>query len=128
MSASSLNWVCFPCRKALRQDRYLRKTPTCPRCGGLCLCLGDKVAVPRATAVKAWGKLEEEWHARRLESIDEYLSGDWHSREVLESLIDDLASLPPNEETARLIGKARDTLHQARKKERTERESGHSDG
>lgn len=125
MSASSVNWVCFPCRNALRQDRYLRKTPACPRCGDPCLYLGDRVEVPRATAVKAWAKLEEEWHARRLASIEEYLSGDWHSRPVLESLIDELASLPENGDTADTIAKLRNRLRKVAKREGAERESRH---
>lgn len=123
MSASQVNWVCFPCRTALREDRFSRRTPDCPRCGKPCVFLGDRVAIPRATAVKAWGKLEEASRARPFQQIDEYLSGEGHSRLVLESLIDAMGSLPGSEEAIERIARLKDRLRKVGKKERSERKS-----
>lgn len=122
MSASQVNGVCFPCRTALREDRFSRRTPDCPRCGKPCFFLGDRVAVPRATAVKAWAKLEEESLARQFASIDEYLSGDDHSRLVLESTIEAPSSRPRSADADERITKLKERLRKIRKKERAERE------
>jgi len=113
--------VCFPCRTAQREDRFSRRTPDCPRCGKPCRYLGDRVAIPRATAVKAWAKLEEACLARPFQQIDEYLSGGDPSRLVLESLIDAMDSLPKSEEAIERIAKLKDRLRKVGKKERAER-------
>lgn len=118
MSASYVNWVCFPCRTALREDRFSHRTPNCPRCGNPCHFLGDRVAIPRATAVKAWAKLAEECEARRFAAIDEYLASKTPSRRVLESIIEELGSLPKNRETDGRITKLKDRLRKVAKRER----------
>ena len=122
MSASYVNWVCFPCRTALREDRFSRRTPVCPRCGKPCFFLGDRVAIPRATAVKAWVKLEEECHARRFDSIDHYLSEENAWPTVLESMIISLSSQPRSAEADERIAKMKDRLRKIRKKERADGE------
>lgn len=118
MSASYVNWVCFPCRTALREDRFSQRRPDCPRCGHPCFFLGDRVAIPRSTAVKAWGKLEEECEARRFDSIDEYLSKEDPLAFVLESMIDALSSEPGSAAAGERIAKLKDRLRKIRKKER----------
>ncbi len=123
MSASQVNWVCFPCRTSLREDRFSRRTPDCPRCGKPCFFLGARVGIPRATAVKAWAKLEEACRARPFQQIDEYPSGEDHSRLVLESLIDAMGSLSRSEEAIERIAKLKDRLRKVGKKERSERKS-----
>jgi hypothetical protein len=122
MSASSVNWVCFPCRTALREDRYSRRTPDCPRCGKPCVYLGDRVAIPRATAGKAWAKLEEACRASSLEQIDDYLSAAIPSRLVLEHMIDALSSQPKSAKVVERITKMRNLLHKIAKKEQADRE------
>jgi hypothetical protein len=122
MSASQVNWVCFPCRTALREDRFSRRTPDCPRCGKPCVYLGDRVAIPRATAVKAWAKLKEACRARSFEWIDESLSRTDPLPCVLESAIDVLSLQPRSAEVDERITKLKDRLHKIRKKERAKRE------
>ncbi len=82
----------------------------------------DRVAIPRATAVKAWTKLEEACRARPFEQIDEYLSREDPLPSVLESTIEALSSQPRSKEAGERITKLKDRLRKIRKKERTKRE------
>lgn len=117
MSASSVNWVCLPCRTALREDRFSRRTPPCPRCGKPCHYLGDRVAIPRANAAKAWAKLEEACRTRPFHQIDEYLSREDAQPLVLESMIEALSSQPRSAEADERITKLKDRLRKIRKRE-----------
>jgi uncharacterized Zn finger protein (UPF0148 family) len=56
---NNATWACFDCRETIRRPCYVLKTLTCPSCGEILRCIGDKIRVPPKDQIKHWDELRE---------------------------------------------------------------------
>lgn len=111
--SSSVTWVCFECRAAVRRNKFGdRSAVHCPDCGRPCVCLGDKIAVPRKTATVQWRTLEKSVREQRHATTEAKHEDSVRRRHELEREIVELESRPTNPGRAGLLRRLRRELAQ----------------
>jgi len=103
MSASNFNWVCFDCRRVVRQAKTARRIPKCAECGSDCFCLGYKVDIPRNSDTNGWKALRLECRKRNLALSDSHGVKRVKDAHAAERRIVELRSRGANKDREKLV-------------------------
>lgn len=104
------NWVCFDCRRVVRQPDDRDEVP-CPECGRECVHFGRTRHVPPRSKVAEWEALREQLQSERISAAERAQKKALRGRRKLERQLADLEALPSDPTRRYLVARLRKELN-----------------
>lgn len=114
MGKANHTFVCFDCRKAVRDSSFRQGPTLCPTCGKACYDLGDKVRIPAPSKEQDWETLHTEFFTWHRETAAKQQAVAVQRKHEIERQLNDLENAKPDRAREFLIDKLKDELQTLR--------------